>query len=299
MGGNLAAAHKFDNLYNSKNIAEAFGRDNGLVVYSAMPSEKYLANADPAADLAAAENAFANITKMKPEKLVLISTADVYPKPWCVNEDADIAGEDAPAYGKNRHLLETRVREAYPDALIARLPGLYGAGLKKNFIFDMLTIVPSMLTDEKYNELRAREILVAASYVPARPGFYKLSAEGETYTKLKRFFAANDFNAMSFTDSRSVFQFYGLSGLWRDLEKCMKMGVKTVNFATEPVEAGALYHFLTGEEFVNHLDKPPLRYDLRTKYGRDFGGTDNYMQDRTHVVADIAKYVTGEMAGEY
>ncbi len=296
VGGNLAAQHRFDNLYNSKNIADAFGADNGLVVYSGMPSEKFLANADPARDLAAAENAMENMRKMKPEQLVLISTVDVYPKPRGVFEDTDVDAANAPAYGKNRLALEGWVREEYPDALVVRLPGLFGPGLKKNFIFDLLHAAPSMLTEEAYRRESAKEPLVAESYVPDRPGFYRLAAERAKRQQLEDYFRANDFNALHFTDSRAVFQFYNLANLWHDLERCMRKGMRTVNFATEPVEAGALYHFLTGEEFENHLDRPPARYDMKTRYGREFGGLDDYIEDRTSVVGGIAKFVTESMA---
>mgnify|MGYP002224763577 CR=1 FL=1 len=58
-----------------------------------------------------------------------------------------------PAYGRNRLQLERWVREDYPNALIVRLPALYGIGLKKNFLFDLHTITPAMLKPEKYTEL--------------------------------------------------------------------------------------------------------------------------------------------------
>lgn len=287
VGGNLAAAHTFDGLYNSKNIHEAYGADNGLVVYSAMPSEKYLANADPAADLAQAKNALENIQKMRPEKLVLISTVDVYPAPVDVYEDTPAGGENAPAYGANRYALEQWVRQQWPKALILRLPGLYGRGLKKNFIFDALTLTPTMLTEAKYRALSAAP-LVAQSYEAAKPGFYKVKEmDGEGKERLRAFFARNDFNALNFTDSRSVFQFYDLSRLWADVEACLKAELPLVNLAAEPIEAGELYEAVFGKPFENHLDKPPARYDMRTRFDGILGGGDGYLQRRADVVAGV------------
>lgn len=296
VGGNLAASHTFDNLYNSKNIAEAYGANNGLVVYAGMPSEKFLANADPAADLAHAEAAAENIRRMKPEKLVLISTVDVYPRPRGVYEDTEPWGEGETAYGRNRLALETWARQEVPDALILRLPGLYGKGIKKNFIFDMLMLTPSVLSEARYKDLAEGRPLIAESYEPGKAGFYRL-ANGlptERRAELRAFFEKNNFNALCFTDSRSVFQFYNLADLWRDLNSCLEKGLRLVNLATQPVRAGELYAALYGEPYENFLEKPPAIYDMRTRYGRDFGGMDDYIADRAEVVSGIARF-----AGEY
>lgn len=292
VGGNLAKAHRFNNMYNSKNISESFGKQNGLVVYSGMPSEKFLANADPAADLARAENAMDNIRRMKPEELVLISTVDVYPKPFGVYEDTPAGGEGVSAYGHNRLMLEQWVRQEYPEALILRLPGLYGTGLKKNFIYDMLTLIPPALTEEKYAQLKT-EPLVEKCYIKGDKGFYRL---GETSQKewngLKNFFENGSFNSLCFTDSRAVFQFYNLPQLWADILRCRKAGLHLVNLATAPIEAGMLYHQLFGEEFENILDRPLPVYDMRTHYGREFGGLDDYISDRAEVISGIAKFAS-------
>ncbi len=299
VGGNLAAAHSFDNLYHSTNIETAFGANNGLVVYSGMPAEKFTASANPAADFAAAQNAMENIRRMAPQALVLISTVDVYPLPARVYEDTLPQAKNSPTYGKNRYALESWVREEYPEALILRLPGLFGKGLKKNFLYDMLTLTPSVLAGEKYEELAAKEPLVRQSYAEADNGFYRLKplAPAEKQ-RLHDWFEQNDFNALRFTDSRSTYQFYNLAWLWRDIQRCRKLGLRLVNLATPPVEAGGLYATLTGREFVNHTEKGPVHYDMRTRYGREFGADDDYIADRNGVVAGIARFMAAGLAAE-
>src|SRR5262249_31702272 len=67
-----------------------------------------------------------------------ISTIDVYPRPIEVDESVAPPLEGAQPYGKHRLELEHFVRARFPGASIVRLPGLFGAGLKKNAIYDFL-----------------------------------------------------------------------------------------------------------------------------------------------------------------
>jgi hypothetical protein len=54
-----------------------------------------------------------------------------------VDEDSSIEPERTGAYGRHRYYLERFVLEHF-DALVVRLPGLFGQGLKKNVIFDLI-----------------------------------------------------------------------------------------------------------------------------------------------------------------
>ena len=85
-----------------------------------------------------------------------------------------------PAYGRNRLQLERWVREDYPNALIVRLPALYGIGLKKNFLFDLHTITPAMLKPEKYTELAQKSPLVRDGYTLADNGLGAVYGSQET-----------------------------------------------------------------------------------------------------------------------
>ena len=78
VGSNLLESHKFDKLYNSKNIREAYGLNPDLLVYAGIRAEMFLANQDPEADLRIINDAFDNIKIINPKKIVLISTVAVY-----------------------------------------------------------------------------------------------------------------------------------------------------------------------------------------------------------------------------
>ena len=173
VGSNIDRFAHFDRKYNSTTIAQAYGTKPDLLVYAGIRAEKYLANNDPSADRERILEGFENIRKINPDKLVLISTADVYRDPTGVDEATVIATDGLHAYGLNRYLLEQWVRDAYPNATIVRLPGLYGAGIKKNFIYDFIKRIPFMLTQNKYQALTAVDDYIVPFYQPLPNGFYR------------------------------------------------------------------------------------------------------------------------------
>ena len=246
MGGNLAAKHTFTAACHSSDIAAQYGTRPDLCVYAGVPAAMFLANADPEADLAVMRAARENIQRIAPQQLVLVSSIAVLADSRGVYEDSPAQpAENLPAYGKNRLQLEQWVREDFPDALIVRLPALYGIGIKKNFLFDLHTITPAMLKPEKYDELAAKSPLVQSAYALADNGFYKLNGTADP-AALRAFFAANDFNALAFTDARSRYQFYNLGRLWSDMEAARAADVKLLHLCTPPVSAAAVsYTHLT------------------------------------------------------
>ena len=288
VGGNLFASHTFDNLFNSSNINDSFKQNNGLVVYSGMPSEKFFADTHPDQDLEKAKQAFENMQRMCPEQLVLISTIDVYSTPIGIDENTPAGGEGVAPYGAHRYLLEKWTREAFPNALIVRLPALFGIGLKKNFIYDMLTLCPPMLKEEKYKELCVKSELISQYYNKDNAGFYRLTnLSYDERAILKDFFATNDFNSLAFTDSRSIFQFYDLSRLWKDIENALSASLTLVNLATEPISASELYNALFASNFTNERSKPPFYYNMRTLHCNILGGTDGYLMNKERIVDSI------------
>ena len=159
VGGNLAAKHAFAAVCHSTDIAAQFGAKPDLCVYAGVPAAMFLANADPDADLAVMAAARENLRQIAPKQLVLISSIAVYADSRGKDEQSPMTPDGLPAYGRNRLQLERWVREDYPNALIVRLPALYGIGLKKNFLFDLHTITPAMLKPEKYTELAQKSPL--------------------------------------------------------------------------------------------------------------------------------------------
>ncbi|MCX7996516.1 MAG: pyridine nucleotide transhydrogenase [Patescibacteria group bacterium] len=138
VGSILASQHRFTDLYNSKNSAESAGKSYDLFFCAAAPGKKWLANQHPAEDRAAIDSICRTLEKITIHRFVLISTVDVYDTLSGVDEDHGIESSTLQPYGKHRLLLEEYVRERYERHHIIRLPALFGPGLRKNFIFDLL-----------------------------------------------------------------------------------------------------------------------------------------------------------------
>ena len=291
VGSNLYEAGSFDAVYNSKNIREAYGTNPDLLVYAGLRAEKYLANNEPAKDMELIIEAEKNIHKINPKKLVLISTIDVFKTPSGVDERTSIDTDGLHAYGYNRYQLELWVRENYPNALIIRLPGLFGRNIKKNFIYDFINVIPFMLKAEKYGELIKKEPDLQNYYKLQENGFYKVDVKESDRELLKQLFLRVGFSALNFTDSRSRYQFYNLARLWDDIQMALKNDIKLWHPATEPVSAGELYYFLTGKEFVNELKGVPADYDYRTIHDGTFDGKNGYICDKYRVMEDIRRFV--------
>ena len=291
VGSNLAASTKFDGLYNSKNVKEAYGTNPDVLYYSGVPAAKFIANKFPDMDMAVMRGAVENIKKIKPKKLVLISTVDVYKDPNGKDEDSIMDTDGQEAYGKNRLWLENQVKEICPDYHIVRLPGLYGKNIKKNFIYDFINYIPALLNEKKMAELSEKEPGLKDFYALRDDGFWAVKGDADRIV-LKEIFKKVGFSALNFTDSRGIFQYYNLKYLYNDIRKVIENDIRVMNIATQPIEIGTLHKVLTGREFVNKVAAKPPYYDFKTKHRAVFGGSDEYIQTAEFVYNDIKEFVS-------
>ena len=291
VGSNIYISGKFDAVYNSKNIELAYGTNPDLLIYAGLAAEKYLANNNPEKDMEQIVQAEDNITQINPQKLVLISTIDVFKSPQDVDEHSVVDTENLTAYGYNRYQLECWVREKYHDALIVRLPGLFGKNIKKNFIYDYMNVIPYMLKETKFDELAKKNPNLNKFYQRQDNGFYKVNVSENEKEVLKDIFRELGFSALNFTDSRSVYQFYNLRNLWQDIQKALETKLTIWHPATEPVSAAEIYKFLTGKEFQNELDGTPANYNYKTCYNDILGGKDGYISSKNEVLEDIKRFI--------
>lgn len=296
VGGNLARQAEFDGLYNSKNIADAFGTRPELLVFAGVRAEKFLAARDPDGDRALMDEAFENILKIAPKKLVLISTVDVFKNPLAAYESTPVDTEGLHPYGRNRYYLEELVQKSGIPAAVVRLGALYGQGLKKNFLFDMINVIPALLSEEKFAQLTAGDDTLTRFYAKQANGFFKCRELDENEREfLKAYFENTGFTALNFTHSEAGFQFYNLDYLWQHINAALEAELPLVHLASAPTTAGEIYAHIKGAPFNNILQSPAPKYDFRTQHFDILGGEGGYIFSKDFVLEDVKRFV--EKAG--
>ena len=139
VGGTLFAGGDYTHGFNTGNFREMAGQHFDEIVCAGIPAVKWLANKEPERDRAAIAALLDALATATAERFTLISTIDVYPDPSLpLDEDARLEGLDNHAYGRHRLGVEQWVAARFPAHLIVRLPALFGTGLKKNIVFDLL-----------------------------------------------------------------------------------------------------------------------------------------------------------------
>lgn len=138
VGSSLARSQAFDLRFNRSNLDALRGCELDYVVCAGLPAAKWIANRDPAADRANMLLLHDVLMTVRAERFVLISTVDVYPQTQGCDESTDPSSLPNHAYGTHRLEFERAVRERFPQACVLRLPALFGVGLRKNVIYDLI-----------------------------------------------------------------------------------------------------------------------------------------------------------------
>jgi nucleoside-diphosphate-sugar epimerase len=125
VGSNLIHQNRFDDFYNSKNIAEIADKTFDILVCSGAPATKWIANQKPDKDRKNIKYLIDCLHKVRAKRVILISTVDIYISPVKVTETTPITLEGLHPYGKNRRELELFIENNF-ESLIVRLPGLFG-----------------------------------------------------------------------------------------------------------------------------------------------------------------------------
>ena len=303
VGSIISKQENFSYIYNSKNIDDIKWHYFDQVVCAAAPATMWAANQHPEADQANLNHLIANLRTIKAKRFVLISTIAVLDDMSVGYTEVNARYEQNKAYGRHRRELEERLAEQFAHCHILRLPALFGPGLKKNFIFDLLNPVPSFIKPDRFTAL-------AGDFTHAEMAlldqFYTFDAQlkmwGLARTRLQAapervaFEAAFErigFTARNFTNSASQFQFYNVQRLGADIKTAVDAGLEQVNICSEPLEAAHICRELTGRPFSN--DAPLLvREDMRSIHADVFGGHAPYLFSRDMVMEDLKAFFKAE-----
>lgn len=138
VGGELDRQIPFCARFNSRNIGAIRGMSFDTLYCAGVSAVKWQANRDPEKDLGGMVSLIAALQSVRVKRFILISTVDVYANPCGVDENTFCTLAELHPYGVHRRMLENFIQERFVGAHIVRLPGLFGRGLKKNVIYDLM-----------------------------------------------------------------------------------------------------------------------------------------------------------------
>jgi hypothetical protein len=299
VGSALAQQRRFDRAYSSKTIERIAGEHFELVVCAAAPAIMWAANANPEADAAKLNRLLEALRSADIRRLVLISTIAVFDDASAGYTESNGRFEQHKPYGRNRRMLEVQAMASF-DCHIVRLPALFGPGLRKNFIFDLMHPVPSYISSAKRDALmrafgsNSRELLMLAFAYDEGVAMWKLDRGGfGRHTKsgalLETEFRRAGFLARSFTNSQSRFQFYNIERLAQDIDTCLHHRLRVLNVCSVPMGAAEIHQELTGQPFENNA--PPLVVeDVRSEFAPLFGQSGPYLYTAEQVLRQLKAF---------
>lgn len=301
VGSNLAK-YGFSNYYSSGNIADIAGQSFDTVVCAAAPGSMFEANAFPDRDKAKIDVLARQLTSINAKRFILISSIAVL---------ADFAGQDDEtstrfqqdhAYGRNRRALEVACTKHFEGCLTIRLPALFGQGLKKNFIFDILNPVPTMLSPERMSEARTLERGAWADQLNEiyqwdstvnmhRVDRAVLDASGNR-VELENVLTEAGISAVGFTNPGSTFQYYNLDRLWDDAQTAIAAQIEVLHLATEPLRADVIHRATTGREMPDNTAKIHHE-DMRSCHTRTIRGkTGPYLSEADQILEELCAFTS-------
>lgn len=124
--------------YTRENISKLEESPARTILITAAPAIKWKANQYLEEDFDAISTIYDLVSRSKASECILISTIDVFASGVEFSESDLPLEENVEGYGRNRIWLEKKIQSRFERNLIVRLPGMFGPGLKKNVLFDLL-----------------------------------------------------------------------------------------------------------------------------------------------------------------
>lgn len=303
VGGQLAGQSRFSAVFNSANIAEIAQQEFDTLVCAAAPGSMFEANKFPDRDQAKIQALIDELSKVKTRRFILISSIAVLEDFASGDDEGTTAFQEELAYGRNRRALEAFVEETFEDSLVARLPALFGQGLRKNFIFDLLNPIPSMLTEAKLESLSVvldRPLFEQLSglYGPdPATGMLKLDRAAldadQVLAALDEAAITHGFSATQFHNPETTYQFYNINRLWSDIDVALQAGLSHIHLVSEPLKAARIHRRLTGRD-MPESDARQHREDMQTRHAELWGKHGPYLEEGDSVLDQLAAFYFSE-----
>lgn len=299
VGGQLQRQHSFKSLFNSSNIDQVGKSQFDTVVCAAAPGSMFEANMLPDVDLSKVNALIEHLETIKTKQLVLISSIAVLADFAAHDDESTRAFQTKLAYGKHRRLLEAFCEEHFDNCLVVRLPALFGEGLRKNFIFDLLNPLPTLLTTEKFAALRSDLASTEAGlfdkiYSPDQnTGMQMIDraevAKDKNCKPLEAAITELGFSATQFHNRETTYQLYDMTRLWKDISIAKKAELEVLHLAMPPLKAADIHKRLLG------LDMPETnarvhKEDMYTAQAHLWGRSGPYLDDAEKVMNRLESF---------
>ncbi|MBC7405456.1 MAG: pyridine nucleotide transhydrogenase [Cytophaga sp.] len=95
-------------------------------------------------------------------------------------------------------------------------------------------------------------------------------------------------------ESRGIFQFYPMVGLWYDIQTALNAGLKLVHLTAEPISVSDVSKQGFGRFFDHALANTPAIYDLQTCHAKVFGASGHYQYSARETIQAIRAYAQSE-----
>jgi len=303
VGGALDRQHAFTSRFNSANIDAIGEREYGTVVCAAAPGSMFTANRQPDIDRTLITALIERLDEVRARRFVLISSIAVLADFAAGDYESTQAFQEDLAYGCHRRLLEVFCEGRFDECLVVRLPALFGPGLRKNFIFDLMNPVPTMLPQARLETLldllepSLRDTLTGLYAPDSVTGMHCLDRAAldadPRRSVLDAAVCATGMSATQFHNPETTYQFYDMSGLWRDIGIATAAGLRHVHLVTEPLRAADIHARLLG------VDMPETgarlhHEDMRTRHAALWGSEGPYLKDAATVLDGLVAFFAAQ-----
>lgn len=305
VGGALLRQTAFADCYNSANIDAIAGQQFGTLVCAAAPGSMLEANRAPDRDRAGIEALIRQLSSVRAERFVLISSIAVLADFAGRDDETTHAFQQELAYGRHRRELESFVESHFAGSLIIRLPALFGHGLRKNFLFDLMNPVPSMLPQARLDWLVGGLDPILAAWLGTLyspdpvTGMLKLDRAALNADRrravLEDTLAGLGASATQFHHPDTTYQYYPIDRLWVDIGIALEAGLSHLHLVSEPLTAAAIHRRLTGVA-MPETGARLHREDMRTAHAALWDAQGPYQFGAGATMERLAAFFASERA---
>ena len=301
VGSCLNSQKQFEITFNSSNIQEIKNYDLETVYCAAAPGSMLKANRDPKEDHENISSLIDCLKSVRARKFILISSIAVLPDFHNGYDEKTKSFQTSIPYGRNRRELENFVEGHFQKSLILRLPALFGFGLKKNLIFDLLNPVPTMLPQDRFDNLLSlsnndlRRLIEEVYSFNKDMGMMQIDRTllnlSPIRKKLEKIVYEHGFSADIFHNPETTYQFYDTRNLIKDVQIAIKLNLSHIHLVNEPIKVSDIYSRLIGNPMPKNNAKLH-KEDIHTIYSKHWGEVGPYLCSAKVVLDNLSEFYT-------